>query len=381
MSSADFGTYFMSRRKKILISARDPGAAGHIKALVHYFRTDARFEVLVAASGAALEILEKADINPIAFNLKGSNDSVQPGQDPGPLLVEASKLLESLKPDIVLTSLSSLGVGIDEALLATARVPTFALQDFWGDVNLGLGVPAGLYLVMDEFAVEFSRERWGVKAQAVGAPKYVCYQDLDILAMRHATRKILKANPEDRVIGWFGQPPDIPGLEEVFQDFLKALALVPIKLKLVLKEHPKSRHVGKMHIEKARGLSFQVVEATEDRTIEDWLAACDLVVTVFSICGLDHAFLSAYSPQPLGCVLYLATNKPVRRFISDLSGMYKFPIVEQGLGKMIEDPAEISETIQLLLSYDVVRDYHTRSKRLSAGNPLSAIAECIIQNL
>ena len=35
----------MSHRKKILFSARDPGAAGHIKALIHYFCVDDRFEV------------------------------------------------------------------------------------------------------------------------------------------------------------------------------------------------------------------------------------------------------------------------------------------------------------------------------------------------
>lgn len=35
----------MSLRKNILFSARDPGAAGHIKASISYFCTGDRFEV------------------------------------------------------------------------------------------------------------------------------------------------------------------------------------------------------------------------------------------------------------------------------------------------------------------------------------------------
>jgi len=292
-------------------------------------------------------------------------------------LQEAKGLLDRLQPDAVLTSLSSLGVGIDEALLATAEVPTFALQDFWGDVNLGLGVPADLYLVMDDFAAELSRKRWGVKALAVGAPKYTLYEHLDIMALRRETRGMLGAKPDDRVIGWFGQSPDIPGHEEVWQDFLRALTRVPGKPKLVLMEHPKSRHMRHQHVEMAATMGLTVVEATESRTTEDWLAACDLVVTVFSLCGLDHAFLSAYSPRPLGCVLYLATNEPVRRFIVELAGISQFPIIGQGIGGLVENPAEIAAAIRHLLTQDAVNDYHAKSKGLSARDPLAAIADCL----
>jgi hypothetical protein len=35
----------MSLRKTILFSARDPGAAGHVKASISYFCADDRFEV------------------------------------------------------------------------------------------------------------------------------------------------------------------------------------------------------------------------------------------------------------------------------------------------------------------------------------------------
>jgi hypothetical protein len=195
--------------------------------------------------------------------------------------------------------------------------------------------------------------------------------------MRRETRELLGAKADDQVIGWFGQSPDIPGHEEVFQDFLQALTLVPDKPKLVLKEHPKSRHVRHQHVEKAAAMGLTVVDATEARTAEDWLAACDLVVTVFSLCGLDHAFLSAYSPRPLGCVLYLATNEPVRRFIAELAGINKFPIIDQGIGGMVENPAEIATVIRRLLTHNAVNDYHVKSKGLSARNPLAAIADCL----
>lgn len=370
----------MSPRRKILFSARDPGAAGHIQALVRYFCADGRFEVILTASGVALEMLAREGLAPMPFALPDGADSIQPGQNPGLLLAEAQKLLDRVRPDAVFTSLSSFGVGIDEALLATAAVPTFALQDFWGDVNLGLGTPADLYLVMDDFAAELTRKRWGVKALAVGAPKYTLYENLDIVAMRRETRGRLGAPPGHRVIGWFGQSPDIPGHEEVLEDFLQALTHVPGKPTLVLKEHPKSRQVENQHLARAEALGLTVVEAAAG-TAEDWLTACDLVVTVFSACGLDHAFLSAYSPRPLGCVLYLVTNEPVRRCMAEWCGIDRFPIVDQGIGAVVKNPAEISPVIRRLLTPEAVKDYYEKSKRLSAGSPLAAIADCLTATL
>ena len=139
--------------------------------------------------------------------------------------------------------------------------------------------------------------------------------------MRRQTRRLIEAQPDDKVAGWFGQSPDMPGHEEVFEDSLQALTLVPEKPKLVLKEHQKSHQLRNQHVEKAEAMGLTVVEATEARTTEDWLAAVDLVVTVFSLWGLNHAFLSEYRPRPLGCGFYLATNELVRRFIAELSGI------------------------------------------------------------
>jgi hypothetical protein len=365
----------MSRRKKILFSARDPGAAGHIKALIHYFCAHGRFEVILTASGVALEMLAQEGLEPIPFHLPGGIDSIQPGQDPGLLLQEAKGLLDRLQPDAVLTSLSSLGVGIDEALLATAEVPTFALQDFWGDVNLGLGVPADLYLVMDDFAAELSRKRWGVKALAVGAPKYTLYRDLDIMALRRKTRRLLGAKPDDRVIGWFGQSPEMPGHEAVFQDFLNALASIEEKPKLFLREHPKFLWGRLEHLEAAQAiLGMSVADTTGTGTTEEWLAACDLVVTLNSLCGLDHGFLSAYSPGPIGSVLYLATNKLARQFISEKCGMLGFPILQQGIGHLIINRGEITSAVCRLCEYSNIESYFYNSKKLSTRNTLAEIA-------
>ena len=228
----------MIKKKKILFSARDPGGSGQVIALLNVFRADERFEVYLAASGAALKMLKRAGEYPL--ELKGEVDIVQKGQYPTGLLESAKDLLHDVQPDAVIVSLSSFGTGIDEALLATARVPTFALQDFWGDVNLGLGVPAGTYFVIDDYAVEISEKRWGVSAVPVGSPKHFQYAALDIPKMRIEARKKLGIKEEDdRVIGFFGQTPDIPGHETAFEDLLRAIEKLVPQTHFILREHPK----------------------------------------------------------------------------------------------------------------------------------------------
>jgi hypothetical protein len=124
-----------------------------------------------------------------------------------------------------------------------------------------------------------------------------------------------------------------------------------------------------------------MVEAREVRTKGDWLSAYDLVVTVFSLCGLDRSFLSDYSPTPLGCILYLATNEPVRRFIAELSGINKFSTINQGIGGKVENLEKISTVIRYLLAHNSVQDYYEKSKRAFWQKPISAIEDCLTATL
>lgn len=371
----------MSRKARILFSARDPGAVGHVIALLEAFRQDGRFEVDLAASSPALDMLREAGELPRPFALLDGRDYLEADEDPAPLLEAASQFLKNTQPDAVFVSLSSFGVGIDEALLATARVPTFAMQDFWGDVNLGLGVPAGLYFVLDEYAVELSQKRWGVHAVAVGSPKHSRYADLDVVALRRATRRSLGVDDEEKVVGFFGQSPTIPGHESAFQDLVKAMAALRPQPVFLLREHPKFPALQEEHISVAKELGLKVASATNERATEAWLAACDVVVTPFSLCGLDHAYLTAYSQEPIGSALYLMTNDEIRSFAQRVCGMKQFPIVKQGMGQVVETPDAVHPTLESTLSNEYVNIYFGASKLLQRGDSFQIIVGVVSQEL
>jgi len=170
------------------MTGRDPGAAGHVQALWQDLCRAGWDAVHVAASGQALRMLAGAGVPAEPFAATDGTEAVAPGGNAEPLLNAARALLDRVRPEVVLTVLSSGGAGVDEAVAAAAACPVFCLQDYWGDVNLQLGVPAGLYLALDEYAVDLTRLRFGLPAVAVGSPKHAAYAGLDVQGLRRAAR-------------------------------------------------------------------------------------------------------------------------------------------------------------------------------------------------
>jgi len=362
---------------KILLSARDPAGVGNVIPLAQYFKEEG-FDVQIAASEPAAGILHSMDINVIKFEIP----HVQHKKDASLLNQMSRELLQTVSPDAVIVSLSSFGAGIDEALLATAEVPTFAVQDFWGDVNLTLDVPAGLYFVIDDYAVRLSKERWGVKAVAVGGPKYTLYSQMDILSMRRKGRYLAGVGKNECLVGWFGQSPEIPGHEDVFLDMIQAFSgLSGQRCKLLLREHPKFLEAHYAHMGAINDLGIDAFDATENESSEQWLAACDVVITPFSLCGLDHAYLSAFSPIPIGTVLYAMTNPEIRDFSQQIAGFVRFPILERGLGSLVRDAAEFKNYLQRSLQPQVKETYFELSKQMRMENSLNKIYQYVINTL
>jgi len=362
----------MSRQANILFSSRDPGGVGHIVSLLDAFRQDPRFEVSLVASDPALSLLRQAGEFPRMFVFANCSDHIEVGEDPTRLLEAAGRLLAEVRPDAVFVSLSSFGVGIDEALLAATHVPRFAMQDFWGDVNLGLGVPADIYFVIDDFAACITRERWGVTALPVGSPKHDRYRSLDIDRLRNETRSSLGVGANRAVIGFFGQSSDIPGHEAAFEDLAQAASVMVDRPLFLLRDHAK---FPADRIDKLIQLGLAAVDVTSKSTVETWLAACDVAVTCFSSAALDHAFLSAYSRNPIGTALYLLSNPEIQAFVAEVCGFPAFPTVEQGLGKVAKDPGSVAPLLESALWETERRAYHAASKRLSKALSLNRILD------
>ncbi|MBI5628282.1 MAG: hypothetical protein HY953_05135, partial [Candidatus Rokubacteria bacterium] len=103
----------------MLFSARDPGSVGHALALIDAFQRDGRFEVFVTASGVALRMLRGAGVAVRPFAMSDGREHIADlTEDPAPLLAAARQVMEKIRPDAVISSLSSFGMGVDEALLA-----------------------------------------------------------------------------------------------------------------------------------------------------------------------------------------------------------------------------------------------------------------------
>ena len=372
----------MSRPITVLFSARDPGAVGHALALIDAFQQDRRFEVSVTASGVALRMLQDTGLIVRPFSLPDGREYLaDPKGDTTPLLAAARQVLDEVRPDAVITALSSFGVGVDEALLATAEEPTFAMQDFWGDVNLGLKVPAGLYMTLDEEAVRLTMERWSARALAVGSPKHSRYVGLDTAAVRRDVRASIGVNDLDPLVGFFGQPPDIPGHEAAFRGLLGAMTRLVPQPRLLLREHPKFIQHAERHVALAEQAGLTVIDVTAESSVERWLVGCDAVATPYSACALDHAYLSAFSPEPIGVALYLLCNPEIRAFMRDACGFDRFPTVKKGIGLVAESPGAILPLLQDALTPESRAAYFQASKRLRVGDPCRTVMETVATSI
>ena len=316
----------MKKPVKILLSSRDPGAAGNIIELYRLLTDDACFDVSMIASGSASGKIKDAKLDHIEFKVENGSDHVKEHGDPKQILDKALSWLDKIKPEHIITSISSLGSGIDEALIYHAKVPVFAFQDFWGDVNCNFGRSADEYFVLDKFAARLSHERWRVKTRITGMPKYMTYKSFDFQKLQYETRKKLGIKDNEKLIGWFGQPSDVPGHVETFDTFIKSCTHVLVDFTLMIKTHPKDD--DKQSITLAKELGLKIIAPASINDTDALLAASDLVVTPFSLCGLDHAVMSSFSPFPLGTVLYLMPNQKIRNFAQTACGIQKFPIVE-----------------------------------------------------
>ena len=367
-------------RVRVLLSARDPGAAASIRALLPALRADSRADVTVVAGGAAFDILAAAGAAPQRFALADGAAHVPAGGRVEPLLEATRVLLTRLAPDVIIVGISSLGIGLDEALLACAgSVPTFALQDYPGDANAIDGKFAGLYFVRDEPAARLTRARHGVAAMPIGSLRHSPYAALDVGALRSRIRARLGVG-DRAVVGFFGQPAEIPGQEQGFRDLVGALARRATPPLVILREHPKSPELRTAHCAALAAAGLAAVDATAADPIEPWLAACDVVTTCFSHCAMDYAFLDAASAEPLGATLFLLTTPEARAFLRDQSGQSLPDGVAQGLGEVAETAADVSRLVDALLAPDARRRYHDASRSLPRHADVDRIVATLLEH-
>ena len=364
---------------RVLLSARDPGSAAKARALLPTLLAEPRIALSVAASGPAFEMLDAAGARPIHFALPDGSLEVPPGEDPGNLLEAADGLLARVQPDVLIVGVSSLGVGLDEALLAAAGDrPTFGLQDYPGDASAIGGRFANTYFVRDESAARLTRRRFRVATVPVGSLKHAGYARLDVPQLRAETRDRLGASPGQPVLGFFAQPPSIPGHEAAFGHLAQALAAMAAKPLVLVREHPKFTGHRDQRLRGLLEAGLAVRDASDGAAAEPWLAACDVVTTCFSHCSMDYAFLSAWSPEPLGSVLFLLTSEDTRRFMSEQAGLRLPDGVAAGLGRVAGRPEDVGPLLERAFGDPERLAFHEASRRLPRRARPELIVEAVV---
>ena len=162
-----------------------------------------------------------------------------------------------------------------------------------------------------------------------------------------------------------------------FGDLVEAAgSLEPAPL-LLMREHPKFPDARERHVALARDRGLAVADVTSEPSAEPWLAACDIVTTSLSLCGLDHAYLSAYSPRAIGVAVYLMTNAEIRDYAQRSCGIPCLPMADQGLGLVATGPEQLVAQLERSLSLDERKAYFKASKRLGKTDPCEAIVSAV----
>jgi hypothetical protein len=340
----------MTHPIRLLVSARDTGAAGHLAVVAAQASVREDLELALTAAPPALGAWQALDLPVEPF----AAAPVEAADDPGveALLAEARALVQRLRPDAILVGLSGPGAGLDEALLAVAgNIPTFVLQDYWGDLNTLLGPPRVTPLVMDDEAVVLTRRRHGVEAVAVGAPKYTPYVGLDMAALRESGRRRAGAGGRRMLVGFCGQPLwSYPG----YRDTIEALGHVlsgqfPDAL-LVYRPHPKETRLELAAVASTLAGSAGTAAVTRSGDPEEFLAGCDVVCSAFSSCATDLLYLDRVSPTPLANGVHLLFDRRLAHLFREWTDLDAVPTVTAGLALDVDAEASLAETLAIAAS-------------------------------
>jgi hypothetical protein len=364
-------------RLRLLLSCRDTGSVGHVQAILDEAVYYPWLEVIVYADGPAFKQLEQKYRFVGRFSLGAT---LAPSLEHSKRMVaEARRIIELEEPDAVLVGVSHCNeAGLDEAFLAAAfDRPKFAMQDFWGDVNLTLGSGADIYFALDEVAVQLTASRHEKMAIACGSPKHHRYSTLDVSALRFSSRSQLGIYSDRPIIGYFGQSlSHLPGYGYLLRTFARSVAEMDSDVCLIYRPHPReseSEIAKTLSCFSENGVQARLV--TEGVT-EEWLAAADVVVSCFSSCAYDTAFLNRFSSIPINSAIYLLFDESVAEYFRSVTGLEVPPPAELGLVTAVQSEQLLGDTLRDALT--VKRTKETwRLAQLHLPDPKNATREIL----
>lgn len=359
----------MSRPVRLLITARDVAAALHLVQVARAAAADHRFAIAIAAQEPAARHFAAAGLPFHPIRALSARSSDEPAAHD--LRAVARDLLQREQPDAVLVGLSTpFDAGLDEAVLAEARVPTSLMQDFWGEQNLILGKAADQILGIDAQASERNAARFSSSTIVVGSPRHAAYAALDIPAMRAAGRRAIGVGHE-RVIGFFGQAlHGLAGYRRTVEQFISAVA--PLTgVTIALRPHPRESAQQRQQTEALfanSGLSFSLDRSPN---VESALAACDVVVSLFSICTFDASYLNRFSSIPVAVPMSLLFDAEIAAYCRQHGNYLDFSHHTLGLVRPVYDAADLPAALRDAITEPARHDAWQRAQRF-LPNPSAA---------
>lgn len=290
---------------KLLISARDPGAAKCMIPIIRFALSQGKVVPKIFAQSPAFEYF-KAEGFPVhhiqCSSLKDIHDPAQVE-----LFQEADRILAAESPDAILTGLSGPGVGIDEALTFRGKKSLkYSVQDSDGQVVLGFDQAAPTYFVANEWAAAKTERYPNVEPVVVGSLRHACYAKLSPRQLRISGRSLLPPFTEKVIVGFYGQPAwQWQGYAQTITKLVASLRRVMPESLIVYRPHPKEskdERDATLAMFATGGLKV-VTDPNSD--IETSLCVPDIVVSCYSLCGMDQIYLQRQSDIALGTVLYL----------------------------------------------------------------------------
>ncbi len=328
----------MPRDFRLLISARDPGAANNLGPVALLAQATAGVHLDLVASAPADNILRAQGLLPVSV-----------AHQPERLPDTAKTLIDRLRPDAILVGLSGPEPGIDEALLAAAgSIRTWALQDFWGDLNNGFGAYADTYLVRDQTAARLTHQRAGVSTEVTGSPaqqQIPASLQQRLLARRLRTRHGLHSSAPLLVLA--SQPLwRQPGYRETLRDLLHSLP----QGKLLVRMHPRESEHDRRRMRHLLRQHCRIRWAFSDEPFDALLAAADLLLSAFSNSGLDKALYNHAAPRHAGTPVFLLHQPRLRSLYRDWTGLADHPLNASGASFGISAKGQLRSGLRRALS-------------------------------
>ncbi|GAA0612327.1 MULTISPECIES: hypothetical protein [Thalassospira] len=349
---------------KILLTARDPAAALHLIEIAKCSRNFDDLHIDIVTQQPASRYFDEAGFLTTVVDLPPAKE--MPSVEGENLLQKSRDLIDSLKPDAVLSGLSTpFDGGLDEAITAVFKGPKFVMQDFWGEANQFFGARAQLYFALDDEAVRLSENRHGLNAVSVGSPRHSAYQSMDINAIREKERRRIGASKETTVVGFYGQALHwVKGYRNTLNAWVDAMIAQKGEYKALYRPHPREDKGDiRWTVQRFADAGMPCV-ICQGQDVEHSLLTCDVVCSAFSNCTYDVAYLNYFSEVPLITPVSLFFDPEIIDYFHKMVKLDEFPYLKSGLVLAINDVRDLSSVLALAGSKRVKEKYWSAAKHL-----------------